>query len=133
MSEVFADTAYFIALFSRADEHHRAAVEVSTGLTQRLVASDWVFVEVADGFAGTRNRSLIQPLVARLRGSLQSEVVRVSPSLFDEAIDLYHQYEDEEWTLTDCTSFLIMRERGITEALTTDHPSEQADMIALLK
>jgi hypothetical protein len=31
------------------------------------------------------------------------------------ALDLYHQHADKKWTLTDCVSFVIMRERGVTD------------------
>ena len=50
-----------------------------------------------------------------------------------QALKLYHQHRDKEWTLTDCTSFIVMRERGLTEALTGDHYFEQAGFTALLK
>jgi predicted nucleic acid-binding protein len=53
--------------------------------------------------------------------------------MLDEALDLYHRYQDKDWTLTDSTSFLIMRERGITEALTADRHFEQPGFIAMLK
>ncbi len=88
---------------------------------------------MADGFANTRHRSLVQPLITRWRHSPLSEVVPVSASLLNEAIELYHRYQDKAWTLTDCISFLIMRERGITEALTGDRHFEQAGFIAMLK
>jgi predicted nucleic acid-binding protein len=76
---------------------------------------------------------LVQPLITRWRHSPLSEVVPVSASLLNEAIELYHRYQDKAWTLTDCISFLIMRERGITEALTGDRHFEQAGFIAMLK
>jgi predicted nucleic acid-binding protein len=84
-------------------------------------------------FATTRYRPLVQPLVTRWRNSSVSEVVRVSAFMLDEALDLYHRYQDKDWTLTDSTSFLIMRERGITEALTADRHFEQPGFIAMLK
>lgn len=40
---------------------------------------------------------------------------------------------DEPWSLTDCTSFAIMGECGLTEALTADHYFKQAGFTALLK
>ncbi len=40
---------------------------------------------------------------------------------------------DKDWSLTDCISFVVMHERGITEALTADHHFEQAGFVALLK
>ena len=39
---------------------------------------------------------------------------------------------DKEWSLTDCISFEVMAELGLTEALTADHHFEQAGFRALL-
>lgn len=39
---------------------------------------------------------------------------------------------DKDWSLTDCISFVVMRDEGITEALTGDRHFEQARFIALL-
>jgi predicted nucleic acid-binding protein len=46
---------------------------------------------------------------------------------------LYDARPDKKWTLTDCISFVVMQERGITEALTGDQHFEQAGFTALLK
>jgi len=67
-----------------------------------------------------------------LRQSSSCEIIPVSSALFQGALDLYHERTDKEWTLTDCTSFLIMQEHGITEALTGDRHFEQAGFTALL-
>ena len=37
------------------------------------------------------------------------------------------------WNVTDCASFLIMEERGITKALTHDRDFVQAGFLALLR
>ena len=53
--------------------------------------------------------------------------------LFDRALNFYHRHSDKEWSLTDCTSFIVMRDQGIKEALTGDKHFEQAGFVALLK
>ena len=60
------------------------------------------------------------------------EVLPLSEALFRQGFGLYRQRLDKEWGLTDCISFMVMQERGITEALTADHHFRQAGFLALL-
>ena len=40
--------------------------------------------------------------------------------------------QDKNWSVTDCTSFVVMREHNLTEALTADRHFEQAGFKAIL-
>jgi len=51
----------------------------------------------------------------------------------DRGLALYISRPDKDWSLTDCISFVVMKERGLTGALTADHHFEQAGFVALLK
>ena len=52
---------------------------------------------------------------------------------FARGFDLYARRPDKSWSLTDCISFVVMTDRGLTEALTGDHHFEQAGFRALLR
>ena len=49
------------------------------------------------------------------------------------AVERYSQRIDQRWSVTDCASFLIMEERGITDALAHDRDFVQAGFRALLR
>ena len=51
----------------------------------------------------------------------------------EKARGLFFQYADKEFSFTDCTSFVVMRELKLREALTTDHHFAQAGFITLPK
>jgi predicted nucleic acid-binding protein len=53
--------------------------------------------------------------------------------LLEHAALLYGRADDKPWSLTDCASFVIMRERKILNALTFDHHFEQAGFRALMR
>lgn len=54
--------------------------------------------------------------------------------LTDEQVwELFKSRPDKEWSWVDCASFVVMKQRGILEALTTDHHFEQAGFVRLLK
>jgi predicted nucleic acid-binding protein len=59
-------------------------------------------------------------------------VVPASRALLEEGISLYSSRPDKDWSLTDCISFVVMRDEGIIQALTGDHHFEQAGFKALL-
>jgi predicted nucleic acid-binding protein len=89
--------------------------------------------EVADALAESECRGRVREFIHCLRASAACEIVPASRELLDRALELYHQHADKGWTLTDCGSFVIMRDRGVTQALTGDRHFEQAGFVALLK
>lgn len=133
MSVVFADAFYFVARLNRCDQHHQRVLEFSRAFRARLLTSDWVLMEVADALAASDCRGRVREFILHLRGTAACEIVPTSRELLDRALDLYHQHADKQWPLTDCVSFVIMRERNVTDALTGDKHFEQAGFVALLK
>jgi hypothetical protein len=59
-------------------------------------------------------------------------IVGFSEPLFQAALDLYARRPDKGWSLTDCTSFVVMQRDGLTDALTGDHHFAQAGFVPLL-
>ena len=133
MSLVLADAFYFVARLNRHDQHHERVVAFSREFRSRILTTDWVLMEVADALARSECRSRIRDFMLHLRQAPGCEVIPASRELLDRAMELYHQHADKEWTLTDCVSFVVMHERGVTHALTEDHHFEQAGFTALFK
>lgn len=133
MSLVFADAFYFVARLNRRDQHHERVLKFSRDFRARILTSEWILTEVADALAGAACRGRVRDFIHGLRQNPGCEIIPASPELLDHALDFYHQHADKAWTLTDCTSFVIMRERNATEALTGDRHFEQAGFTALLK
>ena len=52
-------------------------------------------------------------------------VVSTSGGLFERALDLYENRPDKEYSLVDCMSMVVMRERGIEHVLTNDRHFSQ--------
>jgi len=132
MTPVFADTSYFIALLSPTDALHADALELSE-LVDRFVTTEWVLLELADGICDTQDRLRFQATRDGLLTNPMVEVISLDMDLHRRAIELYVARPDKEWSLTDCVSFVVMTDRKLTEALTTDHHFEQAGFKALLK
>ena len=60
-------------------------------------------------------------------------IIPASRDLLERGFQLLSHSMDKAWSLTDCTSFVVMQEEGLTDALTTDHHFEQAGFTVLLQ
>jgi len=135
-AEVFLDTAYAIALSSSNDQFYACAVELAEqleALGTRLVTTRAVLLEIGNALAKPRYRQAAVQLLAALEADPKVDIVLLSESLYARAIQLYRERPDKEWGLTDCVSFLVMQDRRLTEALTTDVHFQQAGFRALLR
>jgi uncharacterized protein len=133
MKPVFGDTVYFLALLNPEDELHSSAVAFSQNAQQPLVTTEWVLTEVGDALWQPVNRPRFGQLLAILSQSSNTDIVKVESSWFKRGCELFVARRDKEWSLTDCISFLVMQDRGISEALTHDHHFAQAGYRVLMK
>lgn len=60
------------------------------------------------------------------------EIIWVNEDLHRRGVELLRQRQDKTYSLCDAVSFVLMRECGETEALTTDRHFEQEGLIRLL-
>jgi len=130
---LFADTAFYVALVSSRDELHERAVELAHGSRATIVTTEYVLVELGNRLARSGDKLAYLNVVRQAQSDRRTVIVWASRVLYEQALDLYAHRLDKRWSITDCTSFVIMQERGMVEALTTDHHFEQAGFVALLK
>lgn len=126
MREVFADSYYFFAWVNEYDTAHQRVVEFSQASDVGLVTTSWVVAEVADGMCKVPTRSAFLRLLRKIESDPLCEILPPTKEFFDLGLDLYSQRLDKDWSLTDCISFVVMKELNIHEALTGDHHFEQA-------
>ncbi len=133
MKERFADTFVFLAMLNRQDRRHAEAVEALYASREPLVTTAWVLTELADGLCPAKSRTVFVSLEERLRQNPRVTIVPADERWYDAGLELYRQRVDKDWSLTDCISFVVMRDRGIADALTGDHHFEQAGFNTLMK
>ncbi|PYQ31761.1 MAG: nucleic acid-binding protein [Acidobacteria bacterium] len=135
MTRVFADAGYWIALLNPKDGLHAKALVASAELGKvRIVTSEMVLTEVLNAFAGKGEllRKAACDLFDRIRSNANAEIVPMTSIALRNAVDRYRSRADKTWGVTDCTSFLIMEQKGITEALSADREFQQAGFKALM-
>jgi predicted nucleic acid-binding protein len=134
-AELFLDASYAIALASSTDQHHEGAVELAQLIeaeSKRLVTSRAVVMEIGNALSKLRYRAAAVALLDAVERDPNVEIVPLSDTLYEQSMELYRQRQDKEWGLTDCVSFVVMRERAIADALTADDHFRQAGFRALL-
>jgi predicted nucleic acid-binding protein len=89
--------------------------------------------EVADALAAPSDRAEFLRLLQALRDDPRCTIVPASQDLFERGVRFYAERADKGWSLTDCISFVVMQEHGLTDALTGDHHFEQAGFRILLR
>jgi predicted nucleic acid-binding protein len=135
MAKVFVDTAAWIAVLNKNDALHASTQRVMRSLQQKrvqLVTSTFVLIEVADGMAAPLWRKNAIGFFDGLKRLPDLEIIPPSQELYEAGLALYRKRPDKHWGLTDCTSFVIMTDQHIGEALTSDHHFEQAGFRRLL-
>ena len=130
---IFLDTGYFVALFTPDDRLHNRATAWSWQLNEPLLVTEHVLWECVNTFSKPKDRASAQALIEQVRSDSNCELVHASPELFRAGLHLHRTRPDKEWSLTDCISFHLMRERGVTRALAYDTHFEQAGFEALLR
>jgi uncharacterized protein len=129
----FVDTAFFLALVLERDQFHQAAVQWQEKAEGGFVTTDYVLVETMNGLSQRKFRAIAEAMIRQVRTATEFEVVGASKNLMDAGIDLFRDRPDKDWSLTDCISFVVMRDLALTAALTCDHHFEQAGFRALLR
>jgi predicted nucleic acid-binding protein len=135
MARVFVDTAAWLALINKDDHFHKQARAVRDQLIAAqasFITTEWVLLEVANSLSKRRFRKAAIRLIEAIYRSPSIRVVRADPYLWERAWDLYKKSRDKDWSLTDCTSFVVMRDEGVRQAFTTDRHFEQAGFVKLL-
>jgi predicted nucleic acid-binding protein len=89
-------------------------------------------LEIGNALAG-RYKSEAVRIIEDARDGDDIRLVRLTPELFDRGLELYKSHRDKEWGLIDCIPFVVMRDFGVTDALTHDIHFVQAGFRALLR
>jgi predicted nucleic acid-binding protein len=134
---LYIDSAFFIAWVDPADELHDLVLRIVDDLFQapvRFITTDAVLFEVLAFFSrrGAQFRAAAARLSREVLEERTLECVHVDRIVMTRALDLYDRRDDKTYSLTDCVSMVVCRDRGITDVLTSDRDFEQEGFVRLL-
>ena len=129
---MFIDTSGLMCLFDGREHRHSSAVEKYESTTIRLT-HNYVLAEfVALAIARRAPLSAALRFVEAISSGSEVEVIWVSRELHQRAMQLLFERSDKAWSLCDAVSIVLMTDRRVSDALTTDHHFDQAGLVRLL-
>lgn len=130
---MLVDTSSFFCLYNDDEIYHAEAVEYYNRSRVRLrtnyVLAEYVALALT---RGSSRRDAVNFSLYILDDD-EIEIIWIDEDLHRRAVELLERRADKNYSLCDAVSFIIMRERNITESLTTDKHFEQENLVRLLK
>lgn len=132
----FADTSWWVAWSLPGDRRHAEALAVlrHVGRSERILTTNaivgetWTFLRRKDG-----HRAAVAFLdrVESLEEQANLVVHRISPEQEDDALRWLRRRDEREYSFVDATSFRVMHDRRLTEALAFDGDFAAAGFVEL--
>jgi predicted nucleic acid-binding protein len=107
-------------------------MELATG-SVTFVTTHAILLEIGSLFSQSPLRSYALRILDVLVRDPNITVMMVDMDLYERGLALFRARMDKDWSLTDCLSFIVMTEQGITEALAYDEHFEQAGFRPLMR
>lgn len=129
---LFLDTSGLMCLFDQNDFRHEQASEffksAKSLLTTNYVLAEFVPLTHVRKLRRENSLNFIKTLIPLPR----LELVWIDELSHNQAMEMLENRLDKSYSLCDAVSFVLMRERGMTQSLTTDKHFEQEGFIKLL-
>jgi predicted nucleic acid-binding protein len=138
VERLFLDTVFIQALLNRGDQYHSRALKLQPRVwnASRIVSTEAVMIEVGDALSRLDRPQAVafidQFLTDSSDPSSNVEIIPVDTNLLRRGLRLYSSHGDKQWGLTDCLSFVVMRDMGLVDALTADRHFVQAGFRAVM-
>jgi len=129
MRSLFVDTSGWVAVADQSDQFHDQAARFYRQAFAHYAGLMTTSLVLAESYALLR-RALPTDRVLywldRLLASPRVEVVYDDRALIDRARSVLAAYGDQKFSLADAVSFVVMRDRGLREALAFDRHFQTA-------
>ena len=126
---LFVDTSGWVGYYDVDDKWHVAAKTAVSSLLNQGVAfitTDYVLDETITLLLYHAGRGRALAFVDAVQRSRNVQLVRIDARIWEQAWQLFKQYDDKAWAFTDCTSFVIMHQMDLRQAFAFDRNFEQA-------
>ncbi len=127
MRHIFVDTSAWYALADPQDVNHEAAILSRNAMTRPclLITTNYILDELYTLLLFSLGYRQTVTFKRKLELLVQTgilEILWISQDVSERAWSVFEQFNtDKEWSFTDCTSYVVMKQEHIDEAFTFDH------------
>jgi predicted nucleic acid-binding protein len=126
LTTAFVDTGAWIALMVQKDAYHVPAREFfrSIARSTRLVTSNFVMSETLTWLAyhGLRREALrFKDMVDASEQVRRLNMAWVTPEVHEYAYRIFANFDDQDFSFCDCTSFILARQKAVDFVFGFDH------------
>jgi predicted nucleic acid-binding protein len=129
---IFLDTSGLLCLHHVDEPQHSDTLTffgaAGPKITHDYVLAEFVTLAMVRGLPRRQTLAYVSALIAHP----EVEVVWVDEPLYRQALHLLEAQADKRYSLCDAVSFVLMAQRRMRDALTTDHHFEQGGYVRLL-
>lgn len=122
---VFVDTGAWFALVVPSDPNHIRAVDWLTANPAPLVTTDYVVDETLTLLRARDERNRAIEIGKEFFDGKLAEVYRLTDDDLRLAWEVFRDFDDKDWSFTDCSSKVIIERLGINTALAFDRHFRQ--------
>lgn len=128
------DTSGLLCYLHQNEPQHQEAVKLLDSASKSFLTHSYVLAElIALALIRRFPRPAVLTFVMDLLDNPDVETIWVDEQLHREAMKLLIDRQDKTYSLCDAVSFVLMHQRGMTNALTTDRHFEQEGFVKLLQ
>ncbi len=120
MTRVFVDTSAWYAVAATKDASHKRAVALLEEHAGKLATTDHVLIEVWAVARHRNNRQAADALIGTILGGNRAEVLTTTSDDIRTALRIGELFNDQDFSITDRTSWVVMERCGINEAISFD-------------
>lgn len=128
----FLDTSFVIALELKNDIKHREAIEKWNTLLRtnyEISVTTYIIDEILTFFNSKGFHSKSVDIYNWLADSSKVKIIHINENHFESALNYFKKHQDKNYSFTDCTSFIVMKEQRIKTALTFDKHFFEANFL----
>lgn len=119
---LFIDTGAWYAFYDKKDGAHVRVKSVVTSRPEEIVTSNYVLDELVTLFKARHFEvNQFRDFVEALWNEETCRLLRVTETIDREAWEMVKKYHDQEFSFTDCTSFVLMKRHQIKKVCALDY------------